>query len=188
MKKLMLLAAATVAACVNSAAVAGPFGLSQGTPLGNLKVFSKIGDLSYVIAPPQPNAAFSKYYVRATPVHGVCGVSGYSTPDLAKSDREFQEDFANIKALLDAKYGSAEPEKPPSLKAGEASIFGTKWRVTHRQLVWRGSLERLLPDDLRQVSLELHESPEGPLLKVSYAFSNERDCVLWTSSKDASGL
>ena len=162
-------------------AIAAPFGVAMGTKVSDLKVQKDLGEGLFAVLPPTTNPNLVRYYVYATPKHGVCNVSAGSKSSFdSVLARSLLDD---LRKLLTVKYGSAKPEVDKFDVAWFDKVVG-KPDFDEQASHWSGNL----PDDIRRITLKLSKSSEGFSVHIKYAFDNESSCYLWSPENEATGL
>jgi hypothetical protein len=173
---------AVALAMMSSSAFAGPFGIAAGTPVANLKVFSRSGDM-LTIAPPQPNPEFEAYRVLALPGIGVCEVIAIGkTEDSDGGGEDTRSEYASLKASLTRSYGQPESFEYLHLRArsqGDQDWVTSIWRKERSQTSFWGTENGPIGiDDIDAVQLETKAvSGNSSYNSLSYQLSNFAQCV-----------
>lgn len=173
--KAFAIVIALVAVIVSPNVAAAPFGIAEGTPIKVLIVRGKFGKTSFVVLPPKPNSNFDEYVATATPVHGVCAVTG-RTQKFA-TFREAVEKQKSIAKLL-AIYG-----KPRTVRVTSRTPI-LEMTLAYSPLEWRGKL----PYRLSSVTLDAIKEADAYFVEVSYFYKNMAGCANWEPRQDRKGL
>jgi hypothetical protein len=169
-------------AMMSSAAVAGPFGIAAGTPVSQLKVFSRSGDL-LTISVPQPDAEFEAYQVWAPPGVGVCKLIAIGkTEDSDGDGSDTRAEYAALKAMLARSFG--KPESYEYLHTGARWKDDRDWvmslwqRERTQTSFWGTSGGPLNADDVGAIELETKaSSANSSYNSVGFEFTNFSKCA-----------
>lgn len=188
---LLALAAVTTTYSATSLAQAltnerpSAFGIEMGLPLERLNIRYK-GEANTYIVVPQPNDAFNKYIVLATPDGGVCEVTAV-TPRIEEDDRYgtvVMARFAALSAKLAEKYGTNKPQRTNSFDKSDlnsAPHYFTMSIMTEERIVadiWSRRSNPALTPGLRSIILRVMANNWlNPFVELKYSFTNIGDCL-----------
>lgn len=178
---------AVVACIAYSPLHAAPFGIQSGAAIKSLKISRKISPILLEIVPPIPNSDFDRYFVVATPIHGVCQVIAY-TPKSDSDDALITKQYMKLRRVLSGKYGLHQalvPDDPARIVHLRPAFL-----MEDADSEWRSSKRRRLPESLRSILLERKNlfTKEQKSISLVYSYNNLPDCLNWEPSQDRRGL
>jgi hypothetical protein len=169
---------------VPAAVTAGPFGLTQATPLARLQVVKKLdGDYRYEIRVPTPLSGFDTYIATVTPQEGLCRVTAIGdTLDNDSDGSLARARYGNLKAALTNKYGTAQEFDFVHSGAlfDKPSEFAMAIKRNERSLMafWTSETHANLPPDLMAIQLRVNAlSSSATYVNVGYEFANMDACA-----------
>ena len=180
-----------IAALLSTAAIptyAGPFGLSMGMTLPEIKKIASVQATKsphiYVLSSvPTPHTDIDRYTIFLTPNNGLCKIiaSGKTLATSVYGDRVKQE-FESFETALKEKYGANK--KFDFLRSGSIWNEGKDWMMgllkKERTLgaFWDEQEKSNLVDSIHSVQLEaVALSREQGYVRLTYEFSNVRACL-----------
>lgn len=161
---------------IPTAVSAGPFGISQGDKIDDLKILQRQSGNIFTVEVPQPNSNFEIYKTFATPQYGVCAIWA-DTKNFGSWEeaRKRRDDLA--KAL--SKYG-----KPFRVKTdGRYETLSVRPPNDAYDLEWRK-----IPPPLKSITLEVSGGSFGQTVRVTYFFRNFSQCRNSVPKVDSRGL
>ncbi|MBL3587429.1 hypothetical protein JMM61_18960 [Rhodovulum sulfidophilum] len=181
-----------VALCLSlaTAAHAQAFGIEQGTAIDKLPVVEDVGDGYYLVEAPNPVSFFESYVVFATENAGACIVRGLGkTHERDGYGLAVRDDFENLQAALDEKYGKGEMHS--ALRRGaiwdelDEWVMAIRQNERYHQAEWRPEQETGVNEIILTVKAL---SSDDSYVVLQYRFANELACDDEIASKDRSGL
>lgn len=182
---------------ISTIVCAGPFGFDKGTSsaeLGKKIKLKQEGAFSYSSPlAPKPHSDFDDYRLLITPIHGLCKVTAW-TPQINVSvyGTELLGKFDSIDQAISAKYGNGK--RYDFLKAGSIWREDNEWMTSlekkERVLMkhWNDK-QSPMPDNIIGITLEaVASSRTSSMIRLTYAFSNEGECIDWVQSQKNSSL
>lgn len=193
--KMFLIAAL---AFVSIGASAGPFGLSKGMSVEQVKKHTPYLDWgpykfkSGTLA--GGHKYFSNYLMTVTPQEGLCSVTGTGTEIVDPYGKQLQEQFRELSSILSAKYGAptaVTDQVNPNLAWSEPRNWTFSLSKGERML--KAAWNQSLPESLASITLEVRNlghsyTADRGYLQLQYEFDNIRDCKAWLNAKEASQL
>lgn len=175
--------AALFLAMAPTLAAAGPFGLTQGTPVSRLLVVKKLdGDYRYEVRVPTPLSEFDFYIATVTPGEGLCRVTAIGrTLENDSNGASARAVYTSLKNALDEKYGNSKAFDFVHLGAlfDKPSEFAMAIFRNERSLsaFWDNQERSRLPADLSSIQLSVKAlSSSKTYVNISYELGNFDAC------------
>jgi len=167
---------------VNNAFCDGPFGISFGMTLEQIRKISKTkpqnveNDGWYVITPPNTHRLFEKYLIQIHPTHGVYHIAAVSrTITTTGHGTELISQFDNIVSMLEKTYGNylkrnhLNPES--TLNRSQYFMYTLKRGDRELKAFWDREKGSRMPDNMARIvlSAEATEFGENGFLALGYS-------------------
>lgn len=173
-----------VSASMPTQALAGPFGLRQGTPLSGLQVVKNAeSEYRYVIKVPTPLSEFDFYLATVTPKEGLCRVAAIgATLDRDPTGSSARGRYNMLKEALTEKYGSSKEYDFVHSGAlfNKESDFAMAIQRKERTLrsYWGAEERSHLPPDISAIELSVEAlSSSQTYVNVTYELGNFTACA-----------
>lgn len=160
----------------------GPFGLSQGLSLNEVKQVCKVKHIesdAYEITPPKANAMFKTYLAWIDPDYGLYAIRAISEEIHANAHgTELKSRFENITESIESKYGKCKRvDKNSDRVFDEPRYFMYTLKNGSRELsaAWAKKEQSQLPDDIVSVYVEVvakNSYSDSGYVILEYGFSN----------------
>lgn len=161
----------------------GPFGISMGTPISELKGCSPIIPGKWRCdTVPRPHSTFANYIVQAHPSTGVCWIKAL-TGEIASNDfgSQLTSRFDEVAAQLDEVYGKGESMS--ALMPGSIWKEPREWMMAlakgdrYHARKWAAGSGVELKNNIKTIYLGIvARSTSMGLIALEYAFQNEAEC------------
>jgi hypothetical protein len=175
--------AALVLSTVTPAFAEGPFGISMGTPVSELKDCSPVLPGKWVCAQvPRPHSTFGKYVIQAHPSTGVCWIKAL-TSEVSSNDFGIQlrSKFDEIASELNEVYG--EVKDTSFIMPGSTWHEPKYWMMAllkgdrHLARIWNKGPKTPLKNNLKRVGIIASaSSTSSGAISIEYTFENGAEC------------